>query len=555
MSSKADKETLQKRKLSSSPPPEDEEQKRPKRRRVPPPPGQNITKVRGRRICSHEGCTSFSHNGGVCVRHGAVEKKKKCRVVGCNNGSQVGGICVRHGAKVKKCSAPGCNSAIYNGGVCRKHGAKVKLCSVEGCTNFIVQGGLCKRHGAKVLPYLCKFPGCTRHAQNGGRCCTHGARKPERKKCTFEGCNSISVSHRLCHRHGAPRKVCSAEECMNKAIRGGVCIRHGAKTIKVGKKRGIRKKTPEWEESESEGQQPVPKKRRGRPPKVKKPEWEAKFESEPAEEQPVPRKRRGRLSKADAAVGSTKNNVSGSDVGSGDDNSDDDDDDRIADTNHGGIHRPTREVFKWIRTMSPKKQRKYIHVGMRVKVRFEGNVWYGGMIASVLNQGHKIKISFDDGAKEVSDFPDDDIVVDDQNNGSHHADAQAFIPLQWRSSSNDSEEDESEVTKEDSSGDKVDSSGNVGSMVATSCQDDSANVTSEQDADFICQTCAPAAYNPDSQEIKHDSSDSNDPCDTDEEEELGALIYRSSLTAKSIAEQGDGDRRNVIQPAARGGDQ
>eukprot|EP00580_Thalassiosira_gravida_P011430 CAMPEP_0201640276 /NCGR_PEP_ID=MMETSP0493-20130528/21421_1 /ASSEMBLY_ACC=CAM_ASM_000838 /TAXON_ID=420259 /ORGANISM="Thalassiosira gravida, Strain GMp14c1" /LENGTH=80 /DNA_ID=CAMNT_0048113911 /DNA_START=28 /DNA_END=267 /DNA_ORIENTATION=+ len=79
--------------------------------------------------------------------------------------------------------------------------------------------------------------------------------------------------------------------------------------------------------------------------------------------------------------------------------------------------------------MSSIDQRKHVNDGMRVKVRFKDNVWYGGMIASVLSLGHKIKISFDDGTVEVSDFPDRDIVVDDQDNGRHRVDAQNFIPV------------------------------------------------------------------------------------------------------------------------------
>jgi len=53
----------------------------------------------------------------------------------------------------------------------------------------------------------------------------------------------------------------------------------------------------------------------------------------------------------------------------------------------------------------------------------------------------------------VSNFPDDDIAVDDQNNGSHHVDAQAFIPLWVQPSSDGPGVGESKEEKEDSPGD------------------------------------------------------------------------------------------------------
>jgi len=253
--------------------------------------------------------------------------------------------------------------------------------------------------------------------------------------------------------------------------------------IRTTTRGGERKKDPEWDDSESEDEKIASKS------VTLERESGNAFGSD--DEERIPKRRRTRHSVADRAVGSAKRSRGG-------DRSEDKDDynDNLTIKPHGGTHRPSREVLGWIRTMSPMDQRKHVNVGMRVKVRFKDNVWYGGIIARVLSLGHKIKINFDDGTVEVSDFPDRDIVVDDQGNGRHRVDAQKFIPLReplLSSNDNDSEQDENEGEKEE--GDSP----------------------------------------PQANRANPDSSDSNDSFDTDEEEELGALIYRSSLTAQGTA--------------------
>ena len=54
--------------------------------------------------------------------------------------------------------------------------------------------------------------------------------------------------------------------------------------------------------------------------------------------------------------------------------------------------------------------------------------WYGGIISDVGSGGKKIRIKYDDGTSEISDFPDKDIVVDSEGNGHHRVPAHAFIP-------------------------------------------------------------------------------------------------------------------------------
>ena len=90
---------------------------------------------------------------------------------------------------------------------------------------------------------------------------------------------------------------------------------------------------------------------------------------------------------------------------------------------------PPHVVIDWVRSMSDINQQESIRAEMRVKVRFEGNLWYGGMVERVIDGGKRIQINFDDGTKEISCFPDDDIIVDEHNNGKHRVNAWAFVPM------------------------------------------------------------------------------------------------------------------------------
>ena len=45
--------------------------------------------------------------------------------------------------------------------------------------------------------------------------------------------------------------------------------------------------------------------------------------------------------------------------------------------------------------------------------------WYGGFIAKIFPGALKVRIAYDDGTKEIADFPDKEIVVDDNGNGEH----------------------------------------------------------------------------------------------------------------------------------------
>jgi methylthioribose-1-phosphate isomerase len=64
-------------------------------------------KCTNRKICTADGCTNQSKQGGVCRRHGAKVKCKQCSSDGCTNLAQKGGVCQKHGAN-KRCSIEGC---------------------------------------------------------------------------------------------------------------------------------------------------------------------------------------------------------------------------------------------------------------------------------------------------------------------------------------------------------------------------------------------------------------------------------------------------------------
>ena len=45
--------------------------------------------------------------------------------------------------------------------------------------------------------------------------------------------------------------------------------------------------------------------------------------------------------------------------------------------------------------------------------------WYGGVVTDIATGGKRVRIKYDDGTSEVADFPDKDIVVDNEGNGQH----------------------------------------------------------------------------------------------------------------------------------------
>jgi hypothetical protein len=91
---------------------------------------------------------------------------------------------------------------------------------------------------------------------------------------------------------------------------------------------------------------------------------------------------------------------------------------------------PSQHLAAWqTNHIAPKRARKNVVPGLRVKVRFalrkEGGKkkkkWFGGSIAAVSKEGTKVKIMYDDGTHEITKFPDKDIVIDDTENGEHKA--------------------------------------------------------------------------------------------------------------------------------------
>jgi hypothetical protein len=145
----------------------------------------------------------------------------KCFVEECDNGAVKGGVCVKHGAIQKRCSIQDCNNKSRRDGVCVKHGAVMKRCSIEECENQSIKDGLCVKHGAILK--RCSVDGCENMSQKGGICIKHGA---VMKRCSIEDCENQSVKGGLCVKHGAIRKRCSIEDCENQTVKGGLCHNH-----------------------------------------------------------------------------------------------------------------------------------------------------------------------------------------------------------------------------------------------------------------------------------------------------------------------------------------
>lgn len=105
----------------------------------------------------------------------------------------------------------------------------------------------------------------------------------------------------------------------------------------------------------------------------------------------------------------------------------------------GTVPPPRLELLQHSRSLPVKRARKQVKAGMRVKVCFLNEVskndkivhkkrWFGGRVSKVSKEGSKIRVRYDDGTAEVAKYPDNDIVVDDQGNGSHAVDVDFFSP-------------------------------------------------------------------------------------------------------------------------------
>lgn len=343
--------------------------------------------------------------------------------------------------------------------------------------------------------------------------------------------------------------MCNAEGCTNQAHRHGVCIRHGAKTLKAPIA-PLGKMAP----------RPVgPPKGPGNKHRPTENDGRYKPDISTNDSTRLQRSRK-------------RQKTSHSDNSDGDSSSDYD---HPIYNNCGATEQPTREVLTWVQTMSKSEQRKHIAQGLMVKVRFEDNVWYGGTIARVLNGKSQVAINFDDGTHEVSNFPDIDIVPI----------GAAFYPRKLESSGGDEPGEDLGIGDQELGpvSDKDDPSDYAMSRICQPCEKPIAasQVTSRSlkqpaapvmtgnsdgfEKDLTSATsgsssAAPAAtaarISVPSSSIAVGKSDikcnHNDIvlCDTDEEEELGAQIYRSSQTAKAFAQQKDDDREAIRKSSA-----
>jgi len=129
---------------------------------------QAVVKGKGAKVkqCTHhEGCTNQVVKGGVCIMHGA--KQKRSSHEGCTKQARSGVVTVDAPSKPQQ-------------DLCHTWRKKetIHLCWVlkVRCTNIGVKRGVCITHGAKVDIKRCSFKKCTSYAQKGGACKRHGAK-------------------------------------------------------------------------------------------------------------------------------------------------------------------------------------------------------------------------------------------------------------------------------------------------------------------------------------------------------------------------------------------
>ena len=108
-----------------------------------------VKKVRVRKECEREGCTTLVQSRGLCGKHG-------------------GGT---------RCSEPDCEKAAERGGWCSGHGANALTrmpCQIEGCCKIAQKEGFCWTHQVGGHP-TCRVEECGKYPQggHGGMCKQH----------------------------------------------------------------------------------------------------------------------------------------------------------------------------------------------------------------------------------------------------------------------------------------------------------------------------------------------------------------------------------------------
>eukprot|EP00581_Thalassiosira_minuscula_P018984 CAMPEP_0183723064 /NCGR_PEP_ID=MMETSP0737-20130205/14797_1 /TAXON_ID=385413 /ORGANISM="Thalassiosira miniscula, Strain CCMP1093" /LENGTH=573 /DNA_ID=CAMNT_0025953315 /DNA_START=84 /DNA_END=1802 /DNA_ORIENTATION=- len=74
---------------------------------------------------------------------------------------------------------------------------------------------------------------------------------------------------------------------------------------------------------------------------------------------------------------------------------------------------PSLEILEWNNAMPRRRMQKTVVPGLNLKVQFDDNKWYKGVVNRVIKKGHQIEIKYEDGTTEVAYFPDKDIIIED----------------------------------------------------------------------------------------------------------------------------------------------
>jgi hypothetical protein len=173
---------------------------------------------------SHQkGEPMVSNQGEIKAKKVRVKVRKECEREGCTTGAQSRGLCKKHGGG-PRCTEPDCEKAAQKGGKCSGHGgyALTRMpCQIEGCCKIAQKGVYCREHAED----FCSVEGCGTLALRYGLCTAHGG--GYQKPCYTEGCCNLAHKGGFCqtHRVGGHR-TCRVEECGKWPAKGGMCIQH-----------------------------------------------------------------------------------------------------------------------------------------------------------------------------------------------------------------------------------------------------------------------------------------------------------------------------------------
>lgn len=173
------------------------------------------------KVCSMDGCTSFSVKRGVCNKHGGADK---CASPTCETNAKARGLCFLHNRRGIDYVAPPSQSksgktaaAATAGAAARKKVVKRRPRTSSSTSPSPTIDGGAGAAAAEIVAVKGKGKG-GKAKITGGKTAGYRALPSGKlqKLCSTEGCTSFSVKRGLCNKHGGPDK-CYAPGCSTNA--------------------------------------------------------------------------------------------------------------------------------------------------------------------------------------------------------------------------------------------------------------------------------------------------------------------------------------------------